>query len=163
MKGANLILGKQSYFLNFGASKARTLVKTDGVAAIEFALIAPILMIIVLTLIDLSIIVVEKMRLDQFTRSVSSAVVAERSDTSWETLKGEIISNFYLDADIVPEVFISEGCFCGDVASSCDSQCSIYAGDQIPDVRVLTSSSIKIDLIFLGQQELQSALEVQVR
>ena len=161
--GIKQILGEPRVYESSGAKNNKLSTNTGGVAAIEFALIAPILMIMLLTLVDLSILVVEKMRLDQFTRSVSSKVVSEHSSLEFNMIESGIISNFYSNTDVLPVVVITNGCFCDVTSVQCDYQCNEYSGDQIPDVRIVINSTLSTDLLLLGKQELTSELEIQIR
>ena len=161
--GIKQILGERRVYESSGAKNNELSTNTGGVAAIEFALIAPILMVMLLTLVDLSKLVIEKMRLDQFTRVVSSEVVLEHSNLEWNTIESGIISNFYSNADVLPVVVITNGCFCDITSVQCDYQCNEYSGDQIPDIRIVINSMLSTDLLLLGTQELTSELEIQIR
>ena len=66
----------------------------DGVAAIEFALILPVLTIMLLALWDLSNYSNEKMRLQQMLRAMTSNVVSGIDSSTLSTLNGTVLEQF---------------------------------------------------------------------
>ena len=69
----------------------------DGVAAIEFALIIPVLTLMLLALWDLSNYSNEKMRLQQMLRAMTSNVVSGIDSSAFNSLNDKVIEQFYPD------------------------------------------------------------------
>lgn len=64
----------------------------QGVAAVEFALIAPVLLIMLLGLIDVAFMIIEKSRLNQVTREVATSVMFGSTDAALNAIIDEQIS-----------------------------------------------------------------------
>lgn len=65
----------------------------SGVAAIEFALIAPVLTFALICMLDLGIVVYDQMRMGQIVREVAAAIMARPSATDFNTIQAhEVLS-----------------------------------------------------------------------
>jgi Flp pilus assembly pilin Flp len=90
----------------------RKLLKDNrGVAAIEFALIIPLLAVLLVGLWDLSSYAYEKMRLEQMTRAVASNVVTNFEYSTFEVTTDRIMDEFYVgETNSVTELSVTSEC-----------------------------------------------------
>jgi len=140
--------------------------KEDGVAALEFALIAPILIVLFLGLADIGFAFYETSRLNQITRTTAEAAMSLREQTRLQrvldqeiTLIGDSIGgNPYVGS-------IAVSCTCPSEASppNCSGICAdgSASGTQITITANLTHEPIFLQIDAL--RALQSQLVVEVR
>src|SRR5210317_66273 len=133
----------------------------DGVAAIEFALIIPVLTLMLLALWDLSNYSNEKMRLQQMLRAMTSNVVSGIDSSAFNSLNDKVIEQFYPDpSEIKPYVVINDGCFCSGSSVGCFSLCS---DGSVPSRIATIYASILVSGPLLGDRNAETSLDIQLR
>ena len=133
----------------------------DGVAAIEFALIIPVLTLMLLALWDLSNYSNEKMRLQQMLRAMTSNVVSGIDSSAFNSLNDKVIEQFYPDpSEIKPNVVINDGCFCSGSSVGCFSLCS---DGSVPSRIATIYASILVSGQLLGDRNAETSLDIQLR
>jgi len=133
----------------------------DGVAAIEFALIIPVLTLMLLALWDLSNYSNEKMRLQQMLRAMTSNVVSGIDSSAFNSLNDKVIEQFYPDpSEIKPNVVINDGCFCSGSSVGCFSLCS---DGSVPSRIATIYASILVSGPLLGDRNAETSLDIQLR
>ena len=135
----------------------------EGVAAIEFALIMPILWSIIFVLWDLSSLSSEKMRLQQMVRVLSSNVVSEINNPGFNALNDSVINQFYPDpGEIKPTIEISSGCYCA--GEPCENGYFNLCSDGSVPSRIITiDAKILVSSLFLEDMDAQTSLDIQIR
>jgi Flp pilus assembly protein TadG len=99
---------------------AKTVSSTDGAAAVEFALLLPVLLFACMGLIDLGMAVFEKMELTSAARSGAQVATIDSSDSAAITAAVEDATN------LSPSVATSVFCQCSDGSSvACDEACDV--------------------------------------
>ena len=153
--------------------KLRCLIKSrDGVAAVEFAISAPMLIIGVVIMTDLGLAVHERMNLDQAVRSGAEFVMNDVSDK--DEIKKLVIaaatgtySDNPSDAESAdrPTVSVPEPtCECPDnpgVAVSCTA--TLCSTDLPPSVYYYIHAQKTYQALLLPDFNLQTEISVQVR
>lgn len=140
---------------------ARLIQDTRGVAAIEFALILPVLVFMLIALWDISNFANEKMRLEQTIRAVASNAVAGVDSVDFNDQYLAIINEFYPDASAPrPTLAVSTSCACSGVTAGCYDLC---ASGETPDRLVSISATILVDGPVLGDRNAQGSLDVKIR
>jgi len=133
----------------------------DGVAAIEFALIIPVLTLMLLALWDLSNYSNEKMRLQQMLRAMTSNVVSGIDSSAFNSLNDKVIEQFYPDpSEIKPNVVINDGCFCSGSSVGCFSLCS---DGSVPSRIAKIYANILVSGPLLGDRNAETSLDIQLR
>ncbi|NVK30427.1 MAG: pilus assembly protein [Gammaproteobacteria bacterium] len=130
-------------------------------AAIEFAIVVPVLILLVIGLFDLAVRESEQMLLDQYTRSIASNVVANYDQASFAPLQAEITDEFYLSRGATaPTLGLNEQCLCQSIVSDCYALCS---DDNIPARVVSISATTVVSGKLLGDLNASSNLDVKLR
>jgi len=133
----------------------------DGVAAIEFALILPVLMLMLIALWDLSSYSNEKMRLQQMVRALASNVVSEINSSAFNALNATVLEQFYPDPnELKPNVVINDGCFCSGSSVGCFDLCS---DGSVPSRIITIDARILVSGPLLGDRDAQTSLDIQIR
>jgi len=133
----------------------------DGVAAIEFALILPVLMLMLIALWDLSSYSNEKMRLQQMVRALASNVASEINSSAFNALNATVLDQFYPDPnESKPNVVINDGCFCSGSGVGCFDLCS---DGSVPSRIITIDAKILVSGPFLGDSDAQTSLDIQIR
>lgn len=106
--------------------KHRNLVSEQkGVAAIEFAMIVPVILLMLVALWNISVYESEKLRLERIKRNLISNIVENFStvnNQNYQIEKSRIISQEYNTGDLFP-IFTEEFCFAelSDCVPDCDN------------------------------------------
>lgn len=141
--------------------------REDGVAAIEFALIAPIVLILFVGMVNVGFRLYEESRLNQATRETAEAAMFTRKRTSLQAVLDNQLAS--LGRSVGGEPFtgtVTVACECVDPAqpTQCASTC---AGSSLPSaisVRIEASLLYRPLFPLLGRTvTLQSRMQVQVR
>ena len=141
--------------------------REDGVAAIEFALIAPIVLILFVGMVNVGFRLYEESRLNQATRETAEAAMFTRSVTSLQAVLDNQLAS--LGRSVGGEPFtgtVTLACQCVDPAqpTQCAATC---AGSSLPSgisVRIEASLLYRPLFPLLGRTvTLQSRMQVQVR
>ena len=96
-----------------------------GVAAVEFALIAPILLILLIGVFDFGMFINTQMRLENLSRSIAEYIIqGGEEDNVWDDV---IVASGYFDDDGLETSLIvntGEACECDDAGEiACDDAC----------------------------------------
>ena len=141
--------------------------REDGVAAIEFALIAPIVLILFVGMVNVGFRLYEESRLNQATRETAEAAMFTRNLTSLQAVLDNQLAS--LGRSVGGEPFtgtVTLACQCVDPAqpTQCAGTC---AGSSLPSaisVRIEASLLYRPLFPLLGRTvTLQSRMQVQVR
>lgn len=133
----------------------------EGVAAIEFALILPVLMLMLIALWDLSNFSNEKMRLQQMVRAMTSNVVSNIDNSAFNAFNGRVLEQFYPDpSELKPNVVINDGCFCSGLGVGCFDLCS---DGSVPSRLVKIDAKLLVSGSLFGDRDAQASLEIQIR
>jgi Flp pilus assembly protein TadG len=141
--------------------------REDGVAAIEFALIAPIVLILFVGMVNVGFRLYEESRLNQATRETAEAAMFTRNLTSLQAVLDNQLAS--LGRSVGGEPFtgtVTLACECVDPAqpTQCAGTC---AGSSLPSaisVRIEASLLYRPLFPLLGRTvTLQSRMQVQVR
>lgn len=128
----------------------------SGVAAVEMALISPVLMMGLLLMFDVAIAVKERMVLDNATRAGAQAVMANVNQTS--EVKAIIQASVTKLENVT--VSVDKNCTCGDAEVACTNWCTATT----PPSVFLKISAARIRTGFLlPDHRLRSQTHVQIR
>lgn len=149
----------------------RTFAKNDlGTSAIEFALMAPILVVGLLIVTDIGLAVNERMLLDQATRAGAELAMNNVDDA--DTLENMVVSSATgaygqelndVDDSEIPDVEVMNFCECPDApgaAVTCNTLCT---GDIVPSAYWSFFTSKDYDGIFVPTFVIETELTVQTR
>ncbi len=128
----------------------------SGVAAVEMAMIAPILVMGLLLMMDIGMAVKERIDLDQSTRAGAQAVMANVNDTT--EIKNLVVATAEGDPDVT--VSVEKVCSCSGAAVSCANWCS---AKEPPSVFMNISASKMHVGFLLPQFNVESQTNVQIR
>ncbi|WP_428651631.1 TadE/TadG family type IV pilus assembly protein [Roseibium sp.] len=127
-----------------------------GVAAVEMALISPVLILGLLLMLDIGVAVKERLDLDHSTRTGAQAVMANVNDTT--EIRNLVVATTEGDPGV--SVSVEKVCSCGTTAVSCTSWCT---ADTPPSV-FMNISATKLHVGFLLPQfNVESQTNVQIR
>lgn len=133
----------------------------EGVAAIEFALILPVLTLMLIALWDLSNYSNEKMRLQQMVRAMTSNVVSNIDSSAFNAFNDRVLEQFYPDpSELKPNVVINDGCFCSGSGVGCFDLCS---DGNVPSRLVTIDAKLFVSGPLLGDRDAQASLKIQIR
>lgn len=135
--------------------------KEDGVAAIEFAVLLPLLTVMLLGLWDISIFAREKMRLEQAVRSVGSIATATNADNNSLLRANFLLTELYKTPNgNKPSIDFVDVCVCQSVTSSCYQLC---ANSRMPDRIITISAEVLVAGVIIPNRLVRSTLDVKVR
>lgn len=138
-------------------SLIRNLIRdSSGASAIEFALVAPVLITAVLFMVDIGLAVSTRMELNRDVRAGAQAAMSLNNDTS-------AIQAIALASSGSPEgttVNVAGSCACGSTVSACQSLCG---NGTAPSVFIAISAIKPYDGLFLGRRNLEASTRVQIR
>lgn len=127
-----------------------------GVAAVEMALISPVLIMGLLLMFDVGIAVKERMVLDNATRAGAQAVMANVNETN--EIKSIIEASMKSTENVT--VSVVKDCKCGDASVACTNWCS----STTPPSVFLKMSAARLRVGFLlPDHTLRSQTHVQIR
>ncbi len=139
------------------AKKFGSLVRNArGVAAIEFALIAPILLLGLVAMVDVARAIGEKFEMDQIVRSAVQLTLVNITDPT--RIEASFRAGFPGD-DTSIAVNVNEFCECGGTTQSCTTTC----GGLPPDLFVSLQVDKTYDAILLPDIPITSTLEFRIR
>ena len=127
-----------------------------GVAAVEMALVSPVLILGLLLMLDSGLAVQTRLNLDHSTRTGAQAAMSNINETTE-------ISAIMLAATNDPTnvtVTVEKTCFCGDVEVACSNWCSATVP---PSVFLNISAAKQHNGYLLPPFELESKTHVQIR
>ena len=127
-----------------------------GVSAVEFALLAPVLVGSLIAMVDLGLATGERMAIDRGIRAGASAAMAEITDTA--VIRG-VVEEAASGADTVT-VTVAEQCECAGIGTLCSNVCT---GGAAPDLFIEISASKVYDGLLLDGYDLSSSTRVQMR
>jgi Flp pilus assembly pilin Flp len=141
--------------------------REDGVAAIEFALIAPIVLILFVGMVNVGFRLYEESRLNQATRETAEAAMFTRNIASLQGVLDTQLASLGRSIGGAPFTgTVTLACQCVDPAhpTQCAGTCS---GSSLPSgISVLIQASLEYRPLFalVGRTvTLQSKIQVQVR
>jgi pilus assembly protein CpaE len=141
----------------------------DGVSAVEFALVAPVLFFSLLAMVDLGLAIYERMTIDHVLRAGAQAAMEDPGPVRvLEVLTATAATNFPLAGETEPDgtnaPIFTVGypvCACADgVPVACSTTCP---GPTATSVYYRLSSAKNYDGMILPRISLGPAVEVQVR
>lgn len=136
----------------------------SGLAAIEFALLAPVLLLAFLAMTDFGFAVYERMRLDQITREAAAASMSGASTTTLDALVAAEIANLGGTIGGNPITYTAPTLSCSCPGSETAVVCqTICVGDEPTQVFMSISVNLVHDAFILGDFNLNSTLRVQTR
>ncbi len=127
-----------------------------GVSAVEFALLAPVLVGSLIAMVDIGLALGERMAMDRGIRAGASAAMAEITDTA--VIRG-VVEEAARGADTVT-VTVGEQCECAGSDTLCTNLCT---GGAAPDLFIEISASKVYDGLLLDGYDLSSSTRVQMR
>lgn len=127
-----------------------------GVAAIEFALFAPMIIIGTLMMVDVGRAVGARMEMDRNVRAGAQAAMSLNNDLS--SIRGIILASTENPDDLTVDVGMQ--CACAGVSALCTAQCTSGAA---PAVFVEISALQPYDGIIFPERTLTSLTRVQIR
>lgn len=127
----------------------------SGVAAVEMALVAPILLFGLLLVLDVGIAVAERMDLDRNVRAGVQAAMANINDP--DAVKDVVVAS--LNGAQGVSVTVTKTCACGSTGTACTSWCS---AEEPPSVFV-NISAVKPHSGRMLSVVLESKTHVQLR
>lgn len=135
---------------------------TDGLAAIEFAILAPMLFFAFLAMVDIGLMIYEKLRLGQIVRDAAAAAMLTQNTTNISaaaqqaiSVAGPSISGAAYNADPVTLSFS-----CSGTAHSPNAVCS---DGKPPRITLVVHIWLDHASFLFGTIRLDSALQVQKR
>ena len=149
------------------ASFARS---TRGASAIEFAIMAPVLIVGLLVVADVGLAVNDRMRLDQAARAGAefamnsvddAATIEDMVKASATGAYGDDLND--VDSSKIPDVAAAMYCECPDapgVAASCGNLC---AGDVVPSAYWRIEASKDFNGVFVPAFPIATQITVQTR
>jgi len=171
-----MLLGARRMIFLGQAAAARTKVRLAallrdqrGVSAVEFALIAPILIGGLLSMVDIGLAVTERMNLDHVLRAGAQAAMAEQEkEHILDVLKATASGHFTLagssvQTSVEDPVALSVNCVCSGASASPEEECTVCAGSTQAHVYYqLSAEKLYNGIVFKGIT-LKADIEVQVR
>ena len=134
----------------------RFLKENSGVAAVEMAMLSPLLMFGMVAMMDVGVAVSERMELDRSVRSGVQAAISNVSDLT--EIKSVVLASAENNEKM--SVAIDKNCSCGSIAASCTALCT---GDEPPSVYIdIKASRLHIGMI-MPDLNLESESRVQLR
>ncbi|MXQ10689.1 TadE/TadG family type IV pilus assembly protein [Microvirga makkahensis] len=138
-----------------------------GVAAVEFALFAPILIGGLLSMVDIGLAVTERMNLDHVLRAGVHAAMAGREEQAILKVLETTASEHFSLAGSTPEtstgnpVTLRVTCMCSGENGT--EECTACAGSNRAHVYYRLSAEKLYNGVFLKELRLQTSIEVQLR
>lgn len=136
--------------------------ETDGLAAIEFAILAPVLFFAFLAMVDIGLMIYEKLRLGQITRDAAAAAMLTQSTSNIAaavqqaiTVTGPSISGANYQSDAITLSFT-----CSGAPSSANVVCS---DGKPPRITLVLHIWLNHASFLFGTVRLDSTLQVQRR
>lgn len=147
---------------------------TSGVAAVEFAIGAPMMIFAMLIMTDIGLAINERMNLDQSVRAGAEFVMNDISDTSdLEKLMTSAATGYYSDNPddwdaqnkTPPTVSAIKRCICPNDNPNVVVSCSAYlcTNDLPPSVYYDLAASKVYEAIFLPDMTVSTKINIQVR
>lgn len=100
-----------------------------GSAAIEFAIIAPVVMVLFLGIADLTIVIKDRFTLSNYNRSLSSIIHEVKGVNSDVSYNESLVRNaLFRDVSRQPAYSTSRACYCGSISVPCSSGGSCSSG-----------------------------------
>jgi len=148
-------------------TKKSYLIETSGAAAVEFALIVPILFTLMVGALDFGTFMNMKMRLENLSRSVAEYLLqGGEEDNAWQDV---IVSSGYFsdteDLETAMTLDIQQVCSCDDgTEMDCDNDCGtgeykrhfFEVGIEMNYSPILPTMGIADNLVIRGNTRLQS-------
>lgn len=130
----------------------------DGVAAVEFALIVPVMLIILMGLLDYAIAVFHKMELESAVRSGAQYALVQDSNSA--TIIGVVEASTNLEIANVT-VTVTESCECSDgSAIACAGTCLT---DPVRHYTTVTANYIHTWFFLPGTQTLTQSITIRTQ
>lgn len=142
-----------------------------GASAVEFALIAPVLFVGLLSTVDIGLAVTERMNLDHVLRAAARSAMADQGqDNVRKALEGIASQNFTVSsqttetaAENAVTLSVERFCACAENPSA-RVACSTTCAGSAPTLAYYRMTAKKAyDGMILPRMDLQVALQVQVR
>ena len=127
-----------------------------GIASIEFAVGAPVLLAGLLAMVDVGMATAVRMEMDRNVRAGAQAAMSLNNDA--DAIRTIVLSSAESPEDLTVDVDMV--CACSDVPASCTAPCG---SGEAPDVFFEILASRVQPGILLGDRQLTSATRVQIR
>ena len=128
----------------------------SGVAAVEFALIAPMLIVSFLLMLDVGTAIAARMEMDRNVRAGAQAAMSLNNEVA--SIEAIVLaSNEAADA---LDVDVALQCRCADASAECTSPC---AGGAAPSVFVEISAVQEVAGKLMPDRQVRSQTRVQIR
>lgn len=115
-----------------------------GAAAVEFALIIPVLSIVLLGVIDYGMVALEKMEMMSATRAGAQLAIADYSDT--DAIKDIVVASTNLSIS-TSDVTTTQFCECAGVTTDCSDTCS---GSVVKEYYMTVSATEQFTPLFIS-------------
>jgi Flp pilus assembly protein TadG len=128
----------------------------SGIAAVEFAIGAPILIFSLIAMVDTGLAIGDRMELDRTVRAGAQAAMSLQNDAA--EIQGFIEA---ATIDLTPvTVNVAKSCTCGTNVATCNTICS---GGDAPSVFIEINAVESYDGLLLNSIQLESSTRVQLR
>ena len=154
----------------FGALTARLAASRRGAAAVEFALLIPVIAAGIIGVANYGLVVFDKMEMLSALRAGAQLAVFNRTNsTSTETdaIKAAVVASASTDLGLsTAEVAATESCFCLDVndnssSATCGSSCS--GGDPTQYYMTVSITNKNFPLLIAGSIDLSGLVKVRTK
>jgi Flp pilus assembly protein TadG len=130
--------------------------ETAGIAATEFAFVAPLLLGGLLAMVDAGSATAIRMEMDRNVRAGAQAAMSLNNDA--DAIETIVLSSADNPEDM--DVDVQLVCACSDIANACTAPCATGAA---PDVFFDITAERAYDGILLGDRLLRAHTRVQIR
>jgi Flp pilus assembly pilin Flp len=127
-----------------------------GASAVEFAIVAPVLIAGLLAMVDVGLGLGMRMELDRIVRAGAQAAISLNNDAS--AIEALVLASSASPDDLSVEV--ERVCSCGGVAASCTALCS---GGTAPSVYYEIDAERPHDGLVFGPRQVVSHARVKIR
>jgi len=137
-----------------------------GASAVEFALFAPILAFMLLTIADLGLALGSRMAMDHVLRAGAGGAMSDPGEPAVADLISKVSSEEWSGTDNRPDFSVGRYCECPsrpETRVPARTVCTLVCAEDLPSVFYLLEVSGSHDGMFLPPLKLSSSLRVDVR
>ena len=121
---------QKTFFKKCFSGNVRVSSDISGVAAIEFSILAPIVIFMLLAVVDISTLIKDKFVLSDYTRSMSSIIHATKGSASDIAYHESVLSTtLFAQNKSQPTLTLNQVCFCGGSQVFCNEGTQCSSGD----------------------------------
>lgn len=127
-----------------------------GASALEFGIIAPMLVLGLMAMVDVGLGLGVRMELDRIVRAGAQAAISLNNDA--DAIEALVVASSGSPVDLSVEV--ERLCSCGDAAASCTAVCG--SGDA-PEVFYAIAAERPHAGLFFGERQVASQTRIKIR